>query len=198
MAAQRSHSGGCRVCSHPDRGRIELLLASGAAQKAVASKFDLSKDSIHRHLRAHISEERRAQLVAGPLKLSQLAERAAEENMSLIDYLAMVRSTLTHQLLAASEAGDRQGTAMLSGRLLECLRLIGALTGDLQKITSTTTHNTLVIASPLYATLNRRLMELLAPYPDAAHAVIEGLERFADEAINGAAGAARLLEGSPA
>jgi len=175
----------CSICSHDQRYRIELAMVAGVGRRVIAKRFAVSGDAAWRHLRHHVPDERRAQLVAGPLKLSQLAERAAEEGMSLLDYLAMIRSSLTHQFLAASDAGDRQGAALLSGRLLECLRMIGQVTGDLTRATSNVTNNNLILGSPLMADLQRMLITRLRPYPDAGRAVLEGLEALSAGALNG-------------
>ena len=43
-------TGRCTVCGHPERTRIELLLAGGAGQKSVGDKFGLSKDSLKNNI----------------------------------------------------------------------------------------------------------------------------------------------------
>jgi hypothetical protein len=186
----------CTVCGHADRGRIDLLLAGGATQSAVARKFGFHRNCIQRHFSEHLGSERRAQLVAGPVKLHELAERAAEEGLSTLDYLALVRSRLTQQFLTASDAGDNGGAALLAGRLLECLRIAGQLNGELTRAASNITNNTLVLSSPAFADLQRMLVERLRPFPDARRAVMEGLDALNDRALNGATPHA-LLEALP-
>lgn len=105
--------------------------------------------------------------------------------MSLLDYVSLLRSTLTHQFLAASEASDRQGTAMLSGRLIECLRMQAQLNGELTRVGATITNNTLVMASPLMADLQAMIASRLRPYPDALRAVLEGLQELDARAVQG-------------
>jgi hypothetical protein len=177
----------CRVCRHADRARIELMAVSGVSHVTIAKKFGISRFSCDRHLLRHLSEVRRAQLVAGPLRLHELAERAADESMSILDYLSMLRSTLLHQFLACSEAGDSQSMSTLSGRLLECLRLLAQLSGDLTQATSTITNNTLILGSPIMNDLQAMLIRVLRPYPEAARAVMEGLEQLSERALNGVA-----------
>jgi hypothetical protein len=99
-------------------------------------------------LRRHVDQQRRAQLVAGPLTLQQIAEKASAEGLSLLDYLILIRSTLMARFLAASDCGDNQNTALLAGRLTECLRLVAQVTGELSRATSTVNNNTLIMASP--------------------------------------------------
>ncbi len=143
--------------------------------RSVAEKFAASHDAVWRHWTKHVSQERRAQIIAGPLKLHELAERAAAEGMSLLDYLALIRSTLLTQFGAAAEAGDKHGVALLAGRLLECLREIGRLTGELRAAGGAVTNNTLILNSPIFADLQGMLLQRLAPFPEARAAVIDGL-----------------------
>jgi hypothetical protein len=157
--------------SHGERHRVELALASGVSLRAVARKFGVSRDAAWRHQRNHVTPERRAQLVAGPLKVSELAEKAAQEGMALVDYLGLMRSSLMHGHLAA-EAGGRPGAALLAARVLECLRLQGQVTGDLTRTAATTVNNTLILSSPLMSDLQQMLVTRLRPFPDAATAVL--------------------------
>lgn len=170
-------SGRCAVCRHQERYRIELLLAGGASKRAVAERFQVHPDAAWRHWTHHVAIERKAQIIAGPLKLSELAERANAEGLSLLDYLAAIRATLLSQFQAAAEAGDRFATAALSGRLLEVLREIGRLTGELGKVAGVSihNHNTLVLNSPIFADVQVTLIRALQPYPEARAAVVGAL-----------------------
>jgi hypothetical protein len=175
-AGQRS--GRCKICQHPERFRIELALVSGVGRRALARKFAVSGDAIWRHGRAHMSEEQRTQLLAGPVKLREMADRAAEEGLSLLEYISMVRSAVLRAFFAAGEANDRGGVALLAGRLSELFRLQGQFSGQLAGAASTVTNNTLILSSPIMADVEQVLLERLRPFPDAAHAVFEGLEQL--------------------
>lgn len=157
---------------------------SGASLDSIATKFGIKRDAIWRHMEAHVDADRRAMLVAD-VPLKELADRAAEEGVSLLDYFAVIRSTLMSQMIAAASMNDRHGTAVLAGRATEALREIGKLTGEILRAApiGNVTNNTMVfMASPAFASLERMLVEKLAPHPDALKAVLEGL---------------RSLEGSP-
>lgn len=155
-----------------------MALVSGVSRRSVAKKFGVSADAAWRHLKRHVDQSRRAQLVAGPLSLQQLAEKATAEGMSLVDYLSLVRSTLMARFLAAADCGDNQNVAMLGGRITECLRLAAQVTGELSKATATVNNNTLVMASPIMADLQSMLVRTLQPYPEARAAVLSGLEEL--------------------
>lgn len=177
-------SGRCSICNHQSRYRIELALVGGASREAVGKRFNVSSDAAGRHLRNHVSAERRAELVAGPMRPVELAQRAADEGMSLLDYASIVRQTLMARFLAASEVNDRNGTALLAARLLECLRLIAQLSGELSRAGATVTNNNLLILnSPLMSDLQSMLIERLTPWPEASKAVIEGLRQLSDRAL---------------
>jgi hypothetical protein len=109
----------CSVCNHPERVRIETLRVGGASLRVLAVKFNVSADSICRHFKRHVTAARRAELTAGPAMVEELANAAAGESKSLLDYLAIVRAVLFNQFLNAAEAGDRAGVAHVAGRLLD-------------------------------------------------------------------------------
>ncbi len=170
-AGQRS--GRCKICQSPDRFRVELMLVSGVGRRAIAKKFGVSADAVWRHGRLHISQEQRTQLLAGPIKLRELADRAAEEGLSLIEYTGMVRSTVLQQFFAAGEANDRSGVALLSARLAELFRLQGQFTGELASslVTNTTVNNFHFTTDPAFRQLMMDVAEALEPYPEARRAV---------------------------
>src|SRR5207237_4083126 len=66
MARQRgSRTGRCQGCNHPERVRIERLLAAGASIKGAARKFAIDYHALRRHWRNHVSAEARAAYIAG-------------------------------------------------------------------------------------------------------------------------------------
>jgi hypothetical protein len=81
-------------------------------------------------MHSHIDEADRAALIAD-LPMKELARQAAQENVSVVDYLKLVRQVLMRQLLTAAHSNDRIGTASLSGRAIECLKEIGRVTGEI-------------------------------------------------------------------
>ena len=135
----------CRVCTHADRARIEMLLVSGITAQTIVRQFKgLSRYSVNRHKHRHISSTRRAQLLCGPVKLHELVDRATDESMSLLDSVKILRSSLTHAYLTTVEAADFQNCSTIAGRLLEVLRLHAQLTGELLTATSAITVNNTV------------------------------------------------------
>jgi hypothetical protein len=87
MPAHRGQSGRCTVCVHPEKARIEFLIAgSGASHRAVGRKYSISHYSIGRHWKNCVSDERKAGLLFGPVEREALASLVAEESSSVLDW----------------------------------------------------------------------------------------------------------------
>ncbi len=171
----------CIVCAHQDRARIEALRVGGASLDSLARQFNVSRDAVWRHHKAHVSPKRRAELTAGPAKVEQLVNAAADESKSLLDYLAITRSVLFNQFLTAAEAGDRPAVAHIAGRLLDSLRELGRLTGELREVSGISiTNNTLnLTTSTEFAALSKGLLEIARAHPSARGdivALLRGLD----------------------
>jgi hypothetical protein len=173
------------VCKHPERARIELMRAGGVTIDILAKRFSVHRDAIWRHYKNHVSDKQKAYLLAGPVKLEELAELVKAEQLSLIDYLKILRSTYMAMFQAAAERGEAHNVSALGGRLLQVLGTMGRLTGELALAmpgsTTNVTNNTLVISSPAFARVQSAILLALAPYPEARDAVIGAL-RDLDEA----------------
>ena|ERR1035437_2566056 len=174
---KKRHLTTCTICKHLERHRIEMLRIGGASLDALAEKFGVSRDAIFRHVANHVEPEMRANYLAGPIALHQLAQRAADEGVSLLDYLSIIRSTLIRQFDVCASVGDRNGVAVLSGRLLETLREIAKFTGELREVGGNVTinNNLLVLQSPLFAEAQLAVIGALKDFPDARTAVIREL-----------------------
>lgn len=170
----------CGICQHVERTRIELMLAGGASRRAVAEKYGLAATSVRRHWTKHVSPERRAQLVMGPVQRAALAARVAEESESVLDHLKVVRAGLYALFDAAVEAGDRNGGAILAGRLIVCLEKIGHITGQLAQspLLVNNTQVNVFASDPAFALFQADLIRVLSRFPDARAAVLAEFERL--------------------
>ncbi|MBR1237661.1 hypothetical protein [Bradyrhizobium sp. AUGA SZCCT0182] len=168
----------CQVCKHSERWRVELLRAGGASLDALAEKFSLDRDSIHRHWHNHVTDEMKASYLCGPAQLAELAEKAAAEGDSVLDYLRMIRTVLTGQLAAMTETGDARGAACVAGRLTATLETMARITGEIGALARSTINingNVAIVNSPEFARVQASLMRALAPFPDARSAVVGAL-----------------------
>jgi hypothetical protein len=164
----------CQVCRHTDKWRIELLRAGGASLESLGRKFNLAPDAIWRHWHKHVSDEAKASYLIGPADMEKLAEKAASEGDSILDYYKMCRSTLVAQMAAMNDAGDARGAAYVAVQLAKVLELMGRVTGeigDLARSTYNITTNNVAVLSlvdhPQWATFEVNLMRALAGHPGA-------------------------------
>ena len=176
MARQKgSQTGRCRGCNHLGRVRIERLLAAGASIKGAARKFEIDYHALRRHWINHVSAEARATYIAGAgVVKDQLEEVVADESLALIDHYRLVRGALYKGMSVASEVGDNNALALLSGRLHENFRDCGRLTGELQRGPLLNVQNNVLI-NPDYTRAIARIVSAVAPFPEARDAVIGAL-----------------------
>jgi AraC-like DNA-binding protein len=175
---RETRPGKCQACAHPDRAHLELLKAGGASLDSLAAKFGISRDSVHRHFKNHVSEARKKELLAGPIRVADLANAAAEESRNLLDYLSITRGVLFNQFLACAEAGDRHGVAHVGTQLLSSLRELGKLTGELRNLSGITINqNTLnVFADPDFLALQDGLVLLARKHPAIREDILQLLQ----------------------
>ena len=196
----RKISNRCQVCRLSDRWRLELLRAGGAGLDALAEKFGVSRDSIHRHWRDHVGVEAKAGYLCGPAELATLGERAAIEGDSVLDYLKLCRTVLTGQLAAMTEAADARGAAYVAGQLTRTLEAIARVTGEIGELARSTINingNVSILTdSPAFARVQATMLRALAPFPDARGAVVLAL-RSLDAENAQAPAAAPVIEHLP-
>ncbi len=175
------HKVACVICRHPERHRIETLRIAGTeVTDALCTRFGVKRDAIYRHMANHVTPDAKAQIIAD-VPLRELADKAANEGVSLLDYLSLIRRTVVGKMLEAASINDHSGTAKLAGRALEVLQEIGRLTGELlaaAPVQNITNNYTAIMTSPAFREVEQTLIECLAPYPDALAAVLKGLERL--------------------
>jgi hypothetical protein len=180
-------SGRCQGCNHPERVRIERLLAAGASIKGAARQFDIDYHSLRRHWTNHVSAEARASYVTGAgATKDQLEQFVADESLGLIDHYRIVRGALYKGFTAAVELGDGNFLSLLAGRLHENFRDCGRLTGELQRGPLLNIQNN-VLVNPDYTRAIARIVSAVAPYPEAREAVIAALRDLDAESASGPA-----------
>ena len=176
MARQKgSRTGRCQGCNHLERVRIERLLSAGASIKGTARKFEIDYHALRRHWINHVSSQARATYITGAgVAKDQLEKVVADESLALIDHYRIVRRALYKGISSASEVGDNNALALLSGRLHENFRDSGRLTGELQRGPLLNVQNNVLI-NPDYSKAIARIVSAVAPFPEARQAVIEAL-----------------------
>jgi hypothetical protein len=172
----------CAVCRNPERPRIEALHCAGVSLDKLSEQFSLHRDAIWRHMGRHVTDDRKAGYLIGAGKIAQLAEYAAEESTSLIDYYAILRSALFFQLDRLAAKNDHAGVSAIAARLTDVLREIGRVTGQVSTIANSTVvniqNNIAVLNSPPFADLQAGLLQVCAAHPDARSDIIALFKRL--------------------
>jgi hypothetical protein len=166
----------CSICRAGRSGgvdllRVEKLLADRARLRNVAKTFELPRAALYRHWRA-VSNERRDYLRTGKQQTQDaLAAAAAEEKISTIDNLRIVRGGL-HKLFAhAVETSDHSGGAALARALDTNLMNSARLAGEWTPAPGTV-NNIAIVNQPGVASVIAGIARVLAPYPEARAAVV--------------------------
>jgi hypothetical protein len=145
----------------------------------IARRFNVSRDSVHRHMTNHVSESDRLQYISD-IPIQELAERAAHEGVSLLDYFGIVRGILLQQFQLCAAVNDKNGVAILAGRLTEVLRAIGSATGEIMKspMVQNVNNSINITTSAVFIDLQQMLIKRLAGHPAALESVIAGLHEL--------------------
>jgi hypothetical protein len=91
-----------------------MIRLAGAGLDNIAEQFGISRDSIWRHMKDHVTEDDKAAYLAD-IPLQEMLARAADEGVSLLDFFKIVRGTLMKQFQLAASVNDRRAVAALAG-----------------------------------------------------------------------------------
>jgi hypothetical protein len=172
----------CSICVAGASGaidllRIEKLLADRSRLSAVSQKFELSYDALRRHWLG-LSAERKNYLQRGrQLSKEALAAELAEEKLSTIDHLRIVRGGLHRLFCHAVEVNDHSGGASLAQAIEKNVMRGAHLAGEWQPGPSVQNNNIAIFNVPGTAQVLAGIGRALAAYPDARHAVVEYLRQ---------------------
>jgi hypothetical protein len=163
-----------------------MLRVAGTPFRALAKEFGVTKDAVCRHFSHHVSEKRKAELMAGPAAVEGLVNAAAKESRSALEYLRVTHSILFNQFINAAEGGDRKGVIDTAGPMLDALREVAKMTGELRVLAGLTVNNSTInfVASPQFLALTQGLLQISREFPAAKPAIV-GLLRRLDEPAGG-------------
>jgi hypothetical protein len=92
-------------------------------------------------MKRHVHPEDLEMLKGAPARLANLAEKAAAENVSILDYLSILRSRLMRQLEASAAAGDNPGVCRASQVMLQVLQQLGQISGEIDRVAGIVINN---------------------------------------------------------
>jgi hypothetical protein len=161
----------CKVCGHAERVRIEALHTAGVGIDKLGEQFSIHRDAVWRHMTRHVTDETKASYLLGKAKIADLANAAADESRAILDYLSIIRSILMNQLDRESQANRPYGVERVAGRLIEVLREMGSLTGEVSRIAGTViniqNNHTQILNSAPFLELQAGLLSLCQAHPEA-------------------------------
>ena len=200
--AARINRGGprCQVCIHPERIRIEALHVGGVSLDGLQAEFGLQRDAIHRHCKNHVTKMAKINYLAGPVQIATLAQAAARENKSILEYLVVIRSILMQQLVKSAEGGKALTAGQISGYLTTVLQTIGKITGEISALASTTltiNNNVQILNSQPFVDLQAGLLEVCQRHPDARGDIVDLFRRLDAKHAAPAAPDMKLIEAEP-
>jgi hypothetical protein len=177
--AKHRRTGQCNCCQHRELAGINLGLARGVSVRALARRYQVTRDSLYRHQKNHLPPQLRASLIAGPDLDIDLDKLRETESQSLLMNLVALRGRLFSILDVAEECRDGTMLARIAGQLHNNLDITARLVGSLSNGHTTITN---VLIQPQYVEMRVELVRALAPFPAAARAVAAVLHQVETKA----------------
>jgi hypothetical protein len=146
----------CTVCQHPERGRIDYLIASGANMVAVGEQFGLAKQRLSAHFKVHVSPRFKQMCAAQHLaSFEDMLKNATEANIETVDLCNLLIKGHMQRWAANLEVGGDAHMARHATKVLETLELRSRITLELQPETRNMTVNNYLVrdAASLVAVL---------------------------------------------
>jgi hypothetical protein len=169
----------CQVCIHKHRHLLELGLVHRVPVRVLSRRFELSKDSIFRHRRLHMSPQLvAAMLVAQCPSDVDLEDLQRSESEGLLANLVAQRARLQMLSELCFEQGELSAATSVERAITQSLELTSKLLGMIVQRTSTTN----ILISADYLQLRQTIVGALRPFPEAATAVGSALAALELEA----------------
>jgi hypothetical protein len=150
-------SPGCKVCSHPKKAEIHARMTAGEPFRVLAEAFSIPRSTLFDcKKRGHLGEEQltaagtaRGALLARELENERRLQRNAEAQERKGDYRGAMMSR--RELSKIHERTEKLAAAVEAGGRVN------------------------ILGSPAWQDLQRRILEALAPFPEARTAVVAAL-----------------------
>lgn len=159
----------CTVCTSPGRNRVDSELAGGAPVAGVAKRHKLSVDALRRHKENHLSPA-----LARVAVERYGAESARDAFSSVVDRVETLVDRLEALMTIAEEKHALTGGSNVAREIRQSLELIARLRGELDDRPQNVVVN--VLSTPEFTSIVGRLIEALAPFPEARLAAAQVLD----------------------
>jgi hypothetical protein len=155
---------GCRTCQHPERPRIDYLLAAGGDRTAIAAQFGLVSLAYHFH--HHITDRYKRMIGASRLEsFEALLTKAAEGDAESLDILELVIRGHMQGWALGLESNDAKTMSLHTGRILQATELRAKITRELTGTPTLQINNFMTHDAA-------QLVQILENHPEAAEAVL--------------------------
>jgi hypothetical protein len=153
----------CSICTHAQRAAIDRSIVLGAPCRDVASRYGLTKSSVDRHAKTHLSEK----------VVSAASAKEVLDAEALVAELRLLRETTLAVLSEAREEKSHGAALAAIARLEHQAELIGRFVGEL--IERHQVESVSAVFSSEWIRLRPIIVGALAPYPEASAAVVLAL-----------------------
>lgn len=167
----------CLTCQHPERGRIDYLIASGASMRSVGEQFGLDVQRLSSHYKKHVSERFKQLCAAQHLSsFEDMLKSATEANIEAVELCNLLIKGHMQRWAANLESGSDTLMNLHAGKALQSLELRSRITLELQPEARNLTVNNYLIRDAA------SLVAVLRDNPDAVARVEEWYRNRMDNA----------------
>ncbi len=159
----------CTVCTSPRKEKIDAEIAGDEPLAQIAKRHRVSRDAVGRHKKKHLTPA----LVAVALERMR-DESARSAYDATVDRLETLIDRLEDLLSVAEERKSLVGGANIAREIRSALELVARLRGELQDKPQSVVVN--VLSTGEFASITARLIEALAPWPEARIAAADVLD----------------------
>jgi hypothetical protein len=173
----------CAVCTHPERAAIDAAILAGGAFRTIATRYEMSHPAVLRHRNSHMAEQ-----LAGATEQREAAEpestpvsppepprpsrrQDVAEALDIVQQIKAVNNAALTVLRDARVAGDGRLVLLAVDRVQKQIELQARLIGQIDERPTIT-----IWLSAEWQTIERTLVEALAPHPQARLAVVDRLQ----------------------
>jgi len=151
--------GSCLCCSHSERAAIDEAILRGDSVRSIGEQFGISRSTVHTHGQRHVARD------------DEQAATISQEG--LIERLERLELHARRILSKAERAGDFRSAIASVRELRGTVDSIARITGAIRDQPASVSIN--LFASPEWQDVVRRVLEALAPFPEARFAVARAL-----------------------
>ena len=168
----------CQCCAHPRIRELDRDIVRGTPLRAVARKYGIKDDAVHRHAKNHLTEELRRE-IAVDLKRERAQAVADELNIERVEVDGGLQR-IVHEidaLLRRAKADGNDPLALMSLKeMRQTLMSLAQLHGSLRQ---ELTVNVNLNESPQFLTLRELILRVLERHPAAKADFLGEMKRLA-------------------